>query len=92
MKRKIFCEECLNFRPGHRIPFSYGPPENIREQCMSKFNFKDTHKTEKRLPISEPQKINRFNNCLWFIPRCSSSSSSSSENNIGDEIICDMPY
>ena len=89
MSNKIFCKDCRHFREGEAIPFSYGPPETMRELCMAPENFKDTHKVANELPITQPTIINRFNDCIWFdaiVVETGSSSSSSS-----GECIIDMP-
>lgn len=81
-QEKVYCKDCLFFVEGERIPYSYGPPEYIKERCLSPSNFKDTHKTPTRLPVSQPRVINRFNDCTWYepIPDEGSSSSGSSSS------------
>jgi hypothetical protein len=85
----IFCEDCEHFEQGDRIPFSYGPPEYLREKCYAPENFKDTHKTPNSLPISSPKVINRFNDCVWFDPIEEESGSSSTSSS--SSTIIDMP-
>lgn len=88
----IFCKDCLNFREGDRIPFSYGPPERIREKCMATENFKDTHVQPNSLPISTPACINRFNDCVWFDPKdTSSSTDGQGSSSSSSSQIVDMP-
>ena len=87
----IFCEDCLNFRESKCNPIDYGPPSTIDELCMAPENFKDNHREPDLLPISNPRVINRFNNCVWFIPIEDSSSTSSSSSNGDCSFIVDMP-
>ena len=78
MNDKKYCNDCIFFVLGEKIPFSYGPPEYIKEKCLSPNNFKDSNTSPKVLPISTPIIINAFNNCLWFVAKQTESSSSSS--------------
>jgi hypothetical protein len=59
---------------------------------MAPENFKDTHKDENELPITQPWIINRFNDCIWFdaIEEDDSSSTSSSSQGVCS-LIVDMP-
>jgi len=81
---KVYCEDCIFYVPGEKIPYSYGPPEHQLEKCLAPQNFKDTNAAPHVLPISQPKVINRFNDCIWFIrkgePSSSTSSSSSSSS------------
>ena len=92
MSDKVYCKNCSHFRSGEAIPFSYGPPDydRLRELCLASENFKDSHKEEAEMPISRPEIINRFNDCVWYdaIEEGISSSSSSSSSSSG---IVDMP-
>jgi hypothetical protein len=91
MSTKVYCRNCQHFNEGEEIPFSYGPPEHFRELCLAPENFKESHREDNELPISEPVVINRFNDCIWYeaIEEDDGSSSSSSSSSSCD--ILDMP-
>jgi hypothetical protein len=76
----IYCDKCIFFVRGERIPYSFGPPEHIKDKCLAPQNFKDTYADEAVLPVSQPYIINRFNDCVWFIAKQEESSSSSSSS------------
>jgi len=78
MSDKIYCVDCIFFDGGERIPYSYGPPEWLKEKCLSPENFKDSYKEPTNQPVSQPKIINRFNDCAWFVPFSPTPSSSSS--------------
>jgi hypothetical protein len=74
----VYCEDCLYFQPGKRIPHPFGPPYWIKELCQSPHNYRDNHKTLNSSPISIPKIINKNNNCTWYIDKNIEDSSSSS--------------
>ena len=65
---KVYCSRCKFYVPGYTIPYSFGPPNEIKEKCMCPENFYDMYVSEKVRPKSKPSIINRFNNCKWYIP------------------------
>jgi len=88
---KVYCINCRHFIAGECIPFSYGPPDTIRQLCMAPQNFKDNHVEPDALPISSPKVINRFNDCVWYEPIEEPSSTSSSSSSSSCSFITDMP-
>lgn len=83
---KVYCKDCIFFKEGEKIPFEFGPPDTVRDVCLSPNNYKDNYKEENVSPKSQPDKINKWNNCTWFeaIPDADSSSSSSSSSSSGE--------
>jgi len=93
---KVFCNDCIFFILGERIPFPFGEPKcsdkdsyNInpemykcekKEKCLSPKNLKDNYEKEKNIFISIPSIINQFNDCKWYTPKGEPSSSSSSSS------------
>jgi hypothetical protein len=85
---KVYCSQCRHFKPGKKIPFSYGPPEwdEDTQRCEAPENKKDTHKKPDVNRTVWPWIINRFNDCIWYDPieeENGSSSSSSSSSSSG---------
>ena len=72
----VYCENCLNFTPGEKIPHPFGPPEWIKELCDAPENFKDSYRKISHIRISTPRIINKGGNCTWFVSSDISSSSS----------------
>ena len=66
---KIFCSRCKFYVPGYTIPYSFGPPDEIKEKCMSPNNFYDSYVSENIRPKSKPSIINKYNNCRWYEPK-----------------------
>ena len=66
---KVYCSRCQFYVPGYTIPYSFGPPDEIKEKCMCPENFYDAYVSEKIRPKSKPSIINRFNNCKWYEPK-----------------------
>ena len=95
---KVYCSRCKFYVPGYTIPYSFGPPDEQKEKCMSPDNFYDMYVSEKARPKSTPQIINRFNNCKWYEPKdweptpssSSSEDSSSSSGDCSSSSICDL--
>lgn len=81
---KIYCKDCRWFVLGEPIPYSFGPPDHIKNRCIAPQNFQDSNVEPSIVPISQPHIINRFNDCIWF--EALESSSSSSGDNIPDDI------
>ena len=77
---KVYCIDCKFFDTGERIPYSFGPPEFLLDRCLADENFKDTNVEPSVQPLSQPNIINRFNNCKWYVSKQDGSSSSSSSD------------
>ena len=75
---KVFCIDCIFFAPPEHVQhFDFGPPQHQLDKCLAPQNFKDGPVKPSEVPISQPIVINRFNNCVWFEPKGTPSSSSS---------------
>lgn len=75
---KVYCENCIFLSVSESpSPFDFGPPIHQIQKCLAPQNFHDTHISPKVLPISQPQVINKFNKCLWYVQKESPVSSSS---------------
>lgn len=85
---KVYCKDCKWFILGEPIPYSFGPPDHIKNRCIAPQNFQDSNVEPSIVPISQPHIINRFNDCIWYEPIESQSSSSSS----GDTDIDPIDY
>lgn len=63
---KKFCSDCKYFEEGSKI---YNLPldqNRTEDRCMNPNNFRDDYLSEKRISLSTPVIINRFNDCTWF--------------------------
>lgn len=76
MADKVYCEKCLFFVKGENITFSFGPPDYIKEACLSPDNAEDNYKEEKTVLKSIPKVINEFNDCKWYQAKDGDGSSS----------------
>lgn len=60
---KVFCSNCENFDDGCFGAFTGCFPE----KCNAPQNMLDTYKEKAGKPKEKPEKINKDNNCKWFV-------------------------